>query len=92
MYGHNSVVHRQWRNLSKLTATAVTGAVGPGVQQGNDSEVIWDMAVDWDNKFTTQGQVEVIANRLPVVEEMVPDKIVPALDNETFRAALALLH
>lgn len=73
-----------------LTATAVTGAVGPGVQQGNDLEVIWDMAVDWDNKFTTQGQVEVIANRLPVVEELVPDKIVPALDNETFRAALAL--
>ena len=47
-----------------LTATAVTGAVGPGVQ-GNDLEVIWDMAVDWDNKFTDQGQVEVIASRIP---------------------------
>ena len=48
-----------------LTATAVTGAVGPGVMQGNDLEVIWDMAVDWDNKFTDQGQVEVIASRIP---------------------------
>ena len=48
-----------------LTATAVTGAVGPGVMQGENLEVIWDMAVDWDNKFTDEGQVEIIANRIP---------------------------
>ena len=48
-----------------LTATAVTGAVGPGVMQGENLEVIWDMAVDWDNKFTDEGQVEIIASRIP---------------------------
>ena len=43
---------------------------------------------DWDNKFTTHGQVEVIANRFLGGE--VPDKDVPLLDNETFSTALVL--
>jgi len=46
------------------TATAVTGAVGPGVAPGEKLEAIWDMGVDWDNKYTEDGRVEVIANRI----------------------------
>jgi formylglycine-generating enzyme required for sulfatase activity len=46
------------------TATAVIGAVGPGVAPGEKLEAIWDMGVDWDNKYTEDGRVEVIANRI----------------------------
>ena len=46
------------------TATAVTGAVGPGVAPGEKLEAIWDMGVDWNNKYTEDGCVEVIANRI----------------------------
>ena len=55
----------RWSTDNGVTATAVTGAVGPGVMQGENLEVIWDMAVDWDNKFTDEGQVEIIASRIP---------------------------
>ena len=58
-----------------LTATAVTGAVGPGVKQGKNLEVIWDMAVDWDNKFTDEGQVEIIASRIPTPDDEGHDVI-----------------
>ena len=32
--------------------------------QGENLEVIWDMAVDWDNT-TDEGQVEIIVSRIP---------------------------
>ena len=33
--------------------------------QGENLDRIWDMAVDWDLKFTDEGQVEIIASRIP---------------------------
>ncbi|MBT5692037.1 MAG: hypothetical protein HOI65_13085, partial [Opitutae bacterium] len=47
-----------------LTATAVTGDVGPGVAPGKNLEATWDMGVDWDNKYTEDGRIEVIASRI----------------------------
>ena len=48
-----------------LTATAVTGAAGPGIQPGEGLKVTWDMSVDWDNQFTQTGRILVIASRIP---------------------------
>ncbi len=48
-----------------LTATAVTGAAGPGIQPGEGLKVTWDMSVDWDNQFTQTGRIRVIASRIP---------------------------
>jgi hypothetical protein len=59
-----------------LTATAVTGDVGPGVAPGKDLEATWDMGVDWDNKYTEDGRIEVIASRISPVEDNLV--IIPA--------------
>jgi hypothetical protein len=57
-----------------LTATAVTGDVGPGVAPGKKLEATWDMGVDWDNKYTEDGRIEVIASRIS--DEGAPDDLV----------------
>ena len=50
-----------------LTATALTGAAGPGILPGNGKQVVWDMVVDWDNQFTQTGRIKIIASREVIV-------------------------
>ena len=51
-----------------LTATAVTGAAGPGIVSGQALEVLWDMEIDWNHQFTQTGRIKITASReaLPV--------------------------
>ena len=50
-----------------LTATALTGAAGPGILPSVGKQITWDMEVDWDNQFTQTGRIKVIASREVIV-------------------------
>jgi hypothetical protein len=47
---------------------SVTGDVGSGIGSGSKS-VVWDAGVDWDNRFTNDGKIRVIARK----GELEPD-------------------
>jgi len=68
---HSCTVTIQWSTDNgatyPLTASAVTGAAGPGVVPGVGKQVLWDMEVDWDNQFTQTGRIKVIASREVVI-------------------------
>lgn len=49
-----------------LTATAVTGSAGAGINPGVGLKITWDMSVDWDNQFTQTGRIKVVASRDPI--------------------------
>jgi hypothetical protein len=65
--GHPCTVTVKWStdngDTYPLTATAVVGDAGPGVESG--LSVTWDMGVDWNDKFTQEGRIKVIASRIP---------------------------
>ena len=67
--GHPCTVTVKWStdngDTYPLTATAVVGAAGPGVEPGSGLSVTWDMGVDWNDKFTQEGRIKVIASRIP---------------------------
>ena len=46
-----------------LTATAVTGAAGPGIVSGQAQEILWDMEIDWNHQFTQTGRIKITASR-----------------------------
>ena len=67
--GHPCTVTVKWStdngDTYPLTATAVVGDAGPGVEPGPGLSVTWDMGVDWNDKFTQEGRIKVIASRIP---------------------------
>jgi hypothetical protein len=67
--GHPCTVTVKWStdngDTYPLTATAVVGDAGPGVEPGSGLSVTWDMGVDWNDKFTQEGRIKVIASRIP---------------------------
>ena len=66
---HPCVVTVKWSTDNgesyPLTATSIVGAAGPGVEAGKGLSVTWDMGVDWNDKFTQEGRIKVIASRIP---------------------------
>jgi hypothetical protein len=66
---HPCVVTVKWStdngDTYPLTATSIVGDAGPGVQPGEGLSVTWDMGVDWNDKFTQEGRIKVIASRIP---------------------------
>ena len=71
--GHSCTITVKWSTDNgatfPLTATAVTGAAGPGMTPGVGKSIIWDMGVDWDNQFTQTGRIKITAS----CEELEPD-------------------
>ena len=67
--GHPCTVTVKWStdngDTYPLTATTVVGDAGPGVEPGSGLSVTWDMGVDWNDKFTQEGRIKVIASRIP---------------------------
>jgi hypothetical protein len=67
--GHPCTVTVKWSTDNgdsyPLTATAVVGDAGPGVDSGSGLRVTWDMGKDWNDKFTQKGRIKVIASRIP---------------------------
>jgi hypothetical protein len=67
--GHPCTVTVKWSTDNgesyPLTATSIVGAAGPGVDPGAGLSVTWDMGVDWNDKFTQEGRIKVIASRIP---------------------------
>jgi hypothetical protein len=67
--GHPCVVTVKWSTDNgetyPLTATALVGEAGPGIDPGDGLAITWDMSKDWDNKFTQAGRIKIIASRIP---------------------------
>ncbi len=67
--GHPCVITVKWSTDNgeayPLTATALVGAAGPGIDPSDGLAISWDMGKDWDNKFTQTGRIKIIASRIP---------------------------
>jgi hypothetical protein len=67
--GHPCVITVKWSTDNgetyPLTATALVGEAGPGIDPGDGLAISWDMGKDWDNKFTQAGRIKIIASRIP---------------------------